>query len=224
MSQTILRKWWFWVLAVVFVAFIGLAIMGYVRTGEQERTKKAVEMIRGRAVTLDMVMGRDLPSDPDPMLVDATVEGVDANDNGVRDDVELAIHRNHPDSARIRAAQLQYAMAHEAQIKDVFNEETLVAVLEEKGRAFICINNVYEINEGYLETKDLLDYTEEDIVYSNQLSKEHSLKTAPLIKETEELVLNTMERGDRYEMAYEHMTSYGSSKKESYCDIDPEFL
>lgn len=221
MSQTILRKWWFWVLAVVFVAFIGLAVMGYVRTGEQERTQKAVEMIRGRAVTLDMVMGRDLPPNPDPMLVDATVEGVDANDNGVRDDVELAIHRNHPDSARIRAAQLQYAIAYQNYFTDVFNKETMEAALEEDSRGYGCIFNTYSVDRGYLEGKDILEYTDEEIKYSNSLIKKHREAIDPLVKEVETSVINTEKRKLFWDNIYSNfMTSFGSSGKDNDCDLD----
>ena len=73
--------------------------------------------------------GEHLPPPPDPAQVDATIEGVDANANGIRDDVELAIFERYPDSLKIRAAELQYAMALQMYLTEVFNSETLVAVI-----------------------------------------------------------------------------------------------
>ena len=79
--------------------------------------------------------GEHLPPPPDPAQVDATIEGVDANGNGIRDDVELAIFKKYPNSARIRAAELQYAMALQMYLSKVFNSETLVAVIQGEDRA-----------------------------------------------------------------------------------------
>ena len=68
------------------------------------RTPAAVERIHARAVTMEMVVGENLPPEPPADERDRTVAGVDANANGVRDDVELEIHRRHADFAKIRAA------------------------------------------------------------------------------------------------------------------------
>ena len=53
-------------------------------------------------------MGTNLPPQPYEPENDATVAGLDKNNNGIRDDVELAIFAKYPKSAKIRAAELQY--------------------------------------------------------------------------------------------------------------------
>ena len=60
-------------------------------------------------------MGKNLPSDPGA-LADATVQGVDANQNGIRDDVELAVFKEYPNSAKTRAVLLQYALALQMEV------------------------------------------------------------------------------------------------------------
>ena len=40
-----------------------------------------------------------------------TIAGIDANKNGIRGDMELAIFKQYPDSAKTRAVLLQYALA-----------------------------------------------------------------------------------------------------------------
>ncbi len=61
--------------------------------------------------------GKHLPLTPNKEENDATVAGIDNNGNGIRDDVELAIFAKYPNSAKIRAAELQYAMALQLMIK-----------------------------------------------------------------------------------------------------------
>ena len=97
-------------LAVVVVLLVGLTIYRFPYALEQRRAEEVVEFIRAQKITLNDVNGVNLPLAPDPAEVDATVEGVDANKNWIRDDVELAIFERYPNDARIRAAMLQYAM------------------------------------------------------------------------------------------------------------------
>ncbi|MDO8429784.1 MAG: hypothetical protein Q7S73_00245 [bacterium] len=114
---------------------------------ERQKTEEVVKKIQAQKITLADVMGENLPPKPDPALKDATIEGIDANNNGIRDDVELAIFKLHPDSARIRAAELQYAMALQNELANVFNSETLVATIQEEGRGNICILDLERTQE-----------------------------------------------------------------------------
>ena len=107
-----------WILIVCAVLYgIGVLIMVY----KWYIAPKAVERIHARKVTMDMVMGKNLPPAPDAKKNNKTVAGIDVNNNCVRDDVELEIWRRHPESAKIRAAQLQYAQALQSFFTDVFN-------------------------------------------------------------------------------------------------------
>lgn len=136
--QKILRvvRWVFIILGVVFIA---LVIYRIPAVEEKEQTALAIKRIYAQKITLDDVMGNNLPPVPDSGANDATIAGIDSNRNGVRDDVELAIFKAYPDSAKIRAAELQYALTQQMFLTQVFNVETWKAVAEKNGRAHLCI-------------------------------------------------------------------------------------
>ena len=137
-----LRRVWRWVrwpLAVVVVAYVLLVIWDTKRLFDVDKTSAAVAAIHTQKITPADVMGANLPPPPDHAENDATVAGVDKNNNGIRDDVELAIFKKYPDSAKIRAAELQYAMTEQMYLTRVFNTETWKAVAEENSRAQSCI-------------------------------------------------------------------------------------
>jgi len=145
--KPIYRRWWFWVIEIpIVVIFVG-ALLRIPALNEKERTQEVVAQIHAQKLTLADVNGGNLPPQPDPALADATIEGVDANGNGIRDDVELAIFKKYPNSAKIRAAELQYAMALQMEFAYAFNSETLVNVIEEEGRGYLCIANDERIQE-----------------------------------------------------------------------------
>ena len=141
------KKIFLWAAGIVFAAFIAVVIYRIPHAVEQQKTAEAVAKIHATKLTLDDVMGKNLP--PDPGLdANKTIEGVDANKNGIRDDVELAIFKKYPNSARIRAAELQYAMALQNELtSNVFNSETLVAAIQEEGRGYLCIGKDKNITE-----------------------------------------------------------------------------
>ena len=150
-------------LAVIFLLYIGLVIYRIPAVLEKQKTEEAVRAIRSQKITLDDVMGTNLPPVPDPALVDATIAGIDANENGIRDDVELAIFEAYPDSAKTRAVLLQYAFANQLETRQkLINSETVTAVAEEIGRANICLTEIVprgpELNEVELQKSfDMLD-------------------------------------------------------------------
>lgn len=205
---------WAGILFLIFYTF-GLALNAW----HWFKTPAAVERIHARAVTFDMLSGAALPPAPRADERDMTVVGVDVNKNGVRDDVEIEIHRRHADSAKIRAAQLQYAMALQSQLTDVFSEGTLVAAVQESDRADNCIDSTHKTDFSFIRGKDISSLTQEELDSGNKLSKEHEVIVEPLIKEVEDLVLNTEARKFAYEQTYDYMTSYGGSPKPSQCDI-----
>ena len=145
--KSLFRKWWFWVIAVPIILFIALVIYRIPAVREQQRTQEVVAQIHAQRLTINDVNGEHLPPPPDPALADATIEGVDANKNGIRDDVELAIFEKYPNSARIRSAELQYAKALQTEFTTAFNSETLVNIIEEEGRGYLCIANDARIKE-----------------------------------------------------------------------------
>ena len=128
-------KWPLIVLAVLYAIDVAWAV--WYRSNEAQ-TNAAVAAIHAQKITLADVMGTNLPPVPDQAENDATVAGIDKNNNNIRDDVELAIFKKYPNSAKIRAAELQYAMTEQMYLTKVTNTETWKAVAEEVGRAQLC--------------------------------------------------------------------------------------
>ena len=181
-----------WHVLVVAVSFVGLIIYRIPFVAEEERTAEAVARIQSQHLTLKDVTGENLPPTPEPILVGATVEGIDANQNGIRDDVELAIFERYPNDIKIRAALLQYAMALQLELTEVFNSETWVAVTQKISRGFGCIYDSIDVNN--------LNFT---------LNK---------IKEIEIIVRNSAERKNHYQNLDEFQTTF-TITKENDCDI-----
>ena len=186
------KKWWVIAILVVVALYGALVVYRAFVLEAQEKTAKAVERIHGTTLTMRDVTGENLPPRPSAAEAAATVEGIDANENGIRDDVELAIFEKYPGDIKIRAAVLQYAMALQMHFAGVFNSATLVAVIQEEDRGYFCMGNVFHGNSVDLESKKV-----------------------------EELILNTKEREHAYEDLYtKYMTSYGDVKGKVSCDLD----
>lgn len=139
------RAWRFvrWPLVVLLVLYIALVIYRLFDLQQEKRTQEAVDRIHSQHLTMADVDGSHLPPQPDPKLVDATIAGVDTNGNGIRDDVELAIFKKYPGQAnlKLRAAELQYAMALQSEFTSALNTETLIAVIKQEGRAYLCLKS-----------------------------------------------------------------------------------
>src|SRR3990167_6987221 len=125
------------------VAFAALVIyrMFYLRS--ERKTQEQVAKIHATKLTLDDVMGKDLPPPPGADA-DKTIQGIDANHNGIRDDVELAIFKEYPDSAKTRAVLLQYALALQMEVKQtIVNTGTVTAAVQEEDRSYLCVGNIF---------------------------------------------------------------------------------
>ena len=128
--------------AVILGAFMILAIARIPHVLEKDKTDAAVVKIHATKLTLDDVMGKNLPPDPGADA-DKTVQGVDVNRNGIRDDVELAIFKEYPNSAKTRAVLLQYALALQMEVvQPIVNRGTVGAIANEQDRAFFCIAKI----------------------------------------------------------------------------------
>src|SRR3989344_3884166 len=163
-------RWVRWPLYGLVVGYVLLVIYDVQRLFDIDKTNEAVAAIHAQKITLEDVQGSNLPPVPDQAENDATVAGIDKNNNGVRDDVELAIFKKYPNSAKIRAAELQYASALQMELTKVTNTETWKAVAEEDGRAHLCI----------LQTK--ADRKEiEFLVFNTQIRKDAQIKAFEFI-------------------------------------------
>lgn len=156
-----------WIGGIILVGYIVLVIGRMFYFFAADKTKAQVAKIHATKLTLDDVMGKHLPPDPGAEA-DKTVQGVDANQNGIRDDVELAIFKEYPNSAKTRAALLQYALALQMEMtQKIVNAETVGAVAEQKSRGYLCIGEITSRNDkqkfieignklhSFVETKQL---------------------------------------------------------------------
>jgi len=174
---------------------------------DAEKTAEAVAKIHATKLTMADIMGENLPPEPDPALKDATIAGIDANENGIRDDVELAIFKLYPNSARIRSAALQYALGLELQLT-VRDSKTLVAALQEKRRGYFCLSR----------TVPSVTFADSDEKW-----RERGAFVKSRTNEVENLVFNNQSRKDKRDQIFDYMTSHGDIGGPD-CDIDPNTL
>ena len=193
------------VIYVLILILLALALaVGFYRLYVKDKTQKAIDIINSTKITLDDVMGKNLPPQPDQKINDSTIAGIDANKNGIRDDVELAIFKKYPDSAKIRAAELQYAQSLQLELTQVFNSDTLVSIMQKKDLAYQCLGSIAK-NESS-NAKDMLAVLDQ------------------LDKEVSGLALSTDLRKKQYSDEYEkYMKGYASLLGHK-CDIEPSSL
>ncbi len=194
-----LKKIILWVLAVLAIAFVAAVIIRIPYVREKEKTDEVVAKIHATKLTLDDVMGKNLPPDPGAEA-DKTVAGIDANGNGIRDDVEIAIFKMYPGSAKTRAVLLQYALALQMEMtQPLVNTGTVTAVAEDSGRAHLCVGEITPRNDlnKFIET------------------------TENYYKFIEALQFNTNERKEAHNSFYNgNLGSYASP--DNTCDLDLE--
>lgn len=190
-----------WAFLILVGLFIVLVIGRWIYLDKQAKTDEQVIKIHNTKLTLDDVMGKNLPPDPG-VLADATIQGIDANNNGIRDDVELAVFKEYPNSAKTRAVLLQYALAMQMEfMQPMVNQDTVIAVAQEEGRAYLCIGEILVRND---DNKEIMD----------KYFKESDLLTEFIDNKQ----INTIERKQFQKDFYKKIGSYNSLDR--YCDID----
>lgn len=200
--MNVVKKIWHWVrwpLLVLVLAYAALVIYRIPAVGEKQRTVEAIAHIHAQKITMADVLGTNLPPQPYKPENEATVAGIDKNNNGIRDDVELAIFAKYPNSAKIRAAELQYAMADQLILTQVFNSDTWIAAVQENSRGYQCIGDSIPNSVDLKTANKILDSR---------------------INEVEALVFNTQARKDAKDKAYSFITSHGDLNGIGSCDID----
>ena len=189
---------------IILIIFSGLIINSFYRLNNYNKTQRAIDFINSKKITLFDVMGQNLPLKPDQTLNNSTIAGIDANNNFIRDDVELAIFEKYPNSAKIRAAELQYAQALQLELTEVFNSETLVVILQKSSYARSCIDETGpEIN---------LEDSREKIIAGLAVGDDRK-------KEIDSLVLDTeIRKKKQLDVLKKYMTTY-SVRPGEQCDI-----
>ncbi|MEK7170012.1 MAG: hypothetical protein AAB767_01860 [Patescibacteria group bacterium] len=166
----ILKRIVFWSIC----AFMALVVYrGIFYVIPKERTDKQVEKIHATRLNLVDVMGKNLP--PVPSNPDSSIQGLDANTNGIRDDVELAIFKEYPNSAKTRAVLLQYALALQMEMTQTrVNTGTVVAVAQVGDKASACIGESVPRTDLQKFVDTVQKYS--DFVESRQWNTDERLK------------------------------------------------
>ena len=177
---------------IIFSIIVALRVL-YV----SKNTPEQVAKIHATKLTMDDVIGKNLPPDPGAEA-DKTVAGIDANKNGIRDDVELAIFKEYPNSAKTRAVLLQYALVLQMEMTlPILNRETATAVVEDnESRAFKCIWSISS-------REDMDKFTVE------------TEKNESFVKNRQ---INTEDRKNYAHDFYKYVGSYAMSR--GVCDIE----
>ena len=146
------------------------------------------------------VSGRTLPPEPDLDQNNATLLGIDSNDNGIRDDVERSIIVKYVDKVKVEL-MFQYARVDQKILGSDLTKEKAMELEAEGGKAINC--------RMYLKHKDI--------------------KVKRAAKNSERLTYNTKERVKKY-IEYNKLLSggvFGGSKGDwqaDACDFDVDLL
>lgn len=197
-SGTLRTVWRYarWLLLALIVIYLALLAVGIWHTGATQKTADAVAYIQSRHISPQDVDGKHLPLSPNKTENDSTVAGIDANQNGIRDDVELAIFDKYPTNKSLRAAALQYAMGEQLYLTAIADPLTWKAVAVQLDRGYQCLGDQY--NTGSIQ------------------SQLKALEQATLgIKN---MVINSFARISVSRQADQFTTSY-SLPNENYCDV-----
>jgi len=191
-----------WVFLILLALYIILVIVRVVHFFNLDKTNAQVEKIHNTKLTMDDVLGKNLPPDPGA-LADKTVAGVDANNNGIRDDVELAVFKQYPNSAKTRAVLLQYALALQMETVQPFVNTTIATeVIREEDRADSCVADTLVPGSNSESSRSNVE-VEKINTYIDFIKK---------------LQINTKERDQAQSNFYENLRSYNSLPR--VCDID----
>ncbi len=95
----------------------------------------------------------DLPPDPGE-AGKATLEGIDLDRDGIRDDIQRYIALTYPDSQKTRAALRQYTLAFDKVVLESPDEENALNNTEYLNRGHECVWYIH--SEQSIKIKDLL--------------------------------------------------------------------
>lgn len=192
-------------LATIYVVLVIIRMFHFYNL---DKTNEQVVKIHNTKLTMDDALGKNLPPDPGAEA-DKTVAGIDANKNGIRDDVELAIFKEYPDSAKTRAALLQYALALQMEVvQKIVNKDTVTEVATEQSRADTCLADTLVPRKTPESARDDIEMGKIDI----------------FINFIENKQLNTEQRKNAQKDFYGgNLGSYGESTNK-ICDIDYSLL
>lgn len=188
---------------------------------ENKRTTEQVAKIHSTKLTMDDVMGKYLPPDPGTEA-DKTVAGIDANKNGIRDDVELAIFKTTLDNS-IRTAQLQFARSLQVRLtNNSTNGDIELATFWLPDYGVICIRNIFAplYIQAQKATGEPYDWEKVRPGYETLRAKEEAA-----ISLVRDAMLNTEARKKKFDKrSTEEPRTYNQNYPVYICDVDDKAL
>jgi len=152
----------------------------------------------------ETINGHILPPEPDPIINNSTLLGIDSNNNGVRDDVERWIYKTYKDKHPIH---IDIAMQGARGFKLILEHAEKAKEIYYKATAYMDCESYY---------KDYAKYFNEPILVTEEVSTKYYRK---------KIYFNTEEREARY-IEYDKLLSgdsYSLPKIEnlkSLCDFN----
>lgn len=140
-----------------FVVALLCFVVGYVLLVPSEYEKLMKPAIEKKEKNPNMYFDNELePPLPDEDENSKTIEGVDKNKNGVRDDVEIWINRTYGLSDE-RKALMQFSRSFilELQTAVELNKEKSFELIQESEKATICMIGVFKNQENLKALKHL---------------------------------------------------------------------
>lgn len=201
-------KWVFISLStIIIILFISFIVVRFFHYKKLDKDQRQIEIIHSTKINLADVLGENLPEMPENP--NQTIAGVDINENGIRDDVELSIFEKYPDSAKTRSALLQYAQVWQMiMTQDFSHEEVATEIAREDSRADVCLADTISPRES---PESFRDYAE-------------LLKIDEYISFLEKIQFNTEQRTKMKEDFYEKVRSFSDIEEKDRCDIDYSLL
>ncbi|NOH79165.1 hypothetical protein F0231_05355 [Vibrio sp. RE86] len=107
----------------------------------------------------------DLPPEPDPDDNNATLEGIDSDNDGVRDDVQRYIAIAHADNEAIKLSVMKYAEVQQRMLIDSYSEEKSIQNFIDFQKSFMCMfyvtNDFESSSKRASKVKSMMNNTRE---------------------------------------------------------------
>jgi len=163
------------ILSIIVSLFIILVIIRIFHYSNIRKIENQIASIDSIKISLDDVMGYNLPINSRESA-NNTLKGADINDNNIRDDIEIAIWNEYPNSAKIKAGLLQYALSLQMEFNQSdLNREIVSKIISKQSKANTCLSNIIAPRENSESSRSFEDL--EKIDYYLNFIKERQFNT-----------------------------------------------
>lgn len=140
-KTTLIQKLWYGFIIIFLVtvsAIIAYAIHRYPIVKNRVRSEERVAYIKSFRLDAQTIQGTNIPITPNEEINNSTVNGIDTNNNYIRDDIEVYIYQTYQNDVKTRRAALQYAQSLYLE-QFAFDNKTFEAVLQVQDAGSMCV-------------------------------------------------------------------------------------